>query len=101
MNPIGLLRKVALLEGFSFLALMGVAMPLKYFAGLPQAVKLAGWLHGVLFVIFCFALLIVMIAAKWSLGRGVAFFGAALLPFGPFLLDRRMQRYEAEYLAGK
>ena len=35
-------RLVALLEGSSFLALLFIAMPLKYLAGLPLAVRIVG-----------------------------------------------------------
>ncbi|MSP17466.1 MAG: DUF3817 domain-containing protein, partial [Myxococcales bacterium] len=45
-TPIGRLRVVAFAEGCSFLLLLGVAMPLKYLAGLPLAVRLVGSLHG-------------------------------------------------------
>ncbi len=96
-NPIPLLRTVALIEAVSFLVLLGVAMPLKYLAHQPMAVKIVGWMHGALFIVFCFALLRVMIRAKWSLGRGALIFVAALLPFGPFVVDRRMRGYEAEF----
>ena len=96
-NPIPLLRAVALVEGVSFLALLGVAMPLKYFAGMPMAVKIAGWIHGVLFMIFAVALVHTAAAAKWSLGRAATVFVAALLPFGPFVIDRRMKQYQAEF----
>jgi integral membrane protein len=95
-NPIPFLRKVALTEGISFLILLGIAMPLKYFAGLPMAVKLSGWIHGVLFIVLCAALVQTMIVAKWPLARGAIVFVAALLPFGPFLIDRRLRRYETE-----
>lgn len=95
-NPIPFLRTVALVEGASFLLLLGVAMPLKYFAGLPQAVKLMGMIHGVLFMVFGVALLQTMWVVKWPMLRGLAVFVAALLPFGPFIMDRRMRAYEAE-----
>ena len=36
MSPLGRLRLIAFVEGCSYLALLGVAMPLKYFAGMPQ-----------------------------------------------------------------
>ena len=71
-------------------------MPLKYFAGVPIAVTVAGWIHGILFVLLCFALLRAMLHARWSLVRGAAVFIAALLPFGPFLIDRWLVRWEAE-----
>jgi integral membrane protein len=97
-NPISVLRVAGLIEGVSFLVLLGIAMPLKYFAGLPMAVKIAGWIHGVLFVAFCLALWRAMVAAKWPVLRAVPVFIAALLPFGPFVIDRRLRRDEAEFL---
>ena len=96
-NPIPFLRYTALVEAASFLLLVGVAVPLKYFADRPGAVKVLGWAHGVLFVIFCVALAQTMWAARWPAGRGVMVFVAALLPFGPFLVDRRMKRYAEEF----
>jgi integral membrane protein len=99
-NPIPFLRKVAKVEAISFLILLGVAMPLKYLAGIPLAVKICGWIHGILFVVFCAALLQTMVTARWSFSRAVPIFISALLPFGPFVLDRRMAAYEQEYAAG-
>lgn len=96
-NPIPFLRKVALAEAVSFLLLLGVAMPMKYFMDLPVAVRVVGMIHGVLFVIFCVALLRTMVVAKWPILRSATIFIAALLPFGPFVVDRRMANYETEF----
>ena len=96
-NPVQQLRVVALLEGVSFLVLLFIAMPLKYMANLPAAVKWAGWIHGVLFMILCLLLLHCALAAKWSWRRAMLIFFAALVPFGPFLIDRRMKQYASEY----
>jgi integral membrane protein len=96
-NPILFLRYAGLVEAVSFIVLIGIAMPLKYFVGLPIAVKLAGSIHGGLFVVLCAALFQTMLVAKWPMGRGALVFLAALLPFGPFLIDRRMLGYEAEF----
>src|SRR3982751_4956727 len=96
-NPIPFLRIVALTEAVSFLVLLGVAMPLKYFAGMPLAVKAVGWAHGVLFMVYCVALVQAAVVAKWPGGRGGLVFVAALLPFGPFVVDRRMRQYEDEF----
>ena len=97
MNPIPFLRQIAFAEGVSFLVLLGIAMPLKYIAGVPLAVKIVGWLHGVLFVVFCCALLRTLLVARWSLVRCAAIFVAALLPFGPFIADRRMAQWEEDF----
>lgn len=96
-NPISFLRKIALAEAISFLVLMGIAMPLKYFMDIPVAVNVVGWIHGILFVTFCGSLLQTMIVAKWPFLRSLMIFIASLLPFGPFIADRRMAAYEAEF----
>ena len=95
-NPVPFLRAAGLVEGVSFLVLLFVAMPLKYFAGLPQAVKVVGWTHGLLFIVLCAALLYTTVVARWPLARAGLVFVAALLPFGPILIDRRMKGFEAE-----
>lgn len=97
-NPIALLRRLAFWEAISFLVLLGVAMPLKYLAGMPMAVKAFGWAHGVLFISLCAVLLQTMCTARWPLGRGALIFAAALIPFGPFLVDRRLEGFEQEFL---
>ncbi|WP_234734421.1 DUF3817 domain-containing protein [Tellurirhabdus bombi] len=87
-------RSVALLEGISFLVLLGIAMPLKYFAGIPQVVKVVGWAHGVLFVAYILTLVSVTIERRWSFGRVVVAFIASLIPFGTFWLDAKLKREE-------
>jgi integral membrane protein len=98
-NPVTVLRILALVEAVSFLILLFVAMPLKYFAGMPGAVKAAGWVHGLLFIFFCMALVHTAVAAGWPARRVGLVLMAALLPFGPFVLDRRMRQYRDEFVA--
>ncbi len=86
------LRRIGLVEGISFLLLLGVAMPLKYFAGLPLAVKVVGWAHGLLFMVFLLALWRAKQSARWPLSLVAIVFLAACLPFGPFLIDGRLRR---------
>ena len=93
-NPVTYVRFVGLIEAVSFLLLLFVAMPLKYLAGIPLAVKVAGWFHGVLFMLLGVGLLRAMFEAKWPFKRALTVFIAALLPFGPFVIDRRMKEWE-------
>jgi integral membrane protein len=88
------LRRVSLVEGISTLVLFGVAMPLKYFAGMPAAVTLVGTIHGVLFTGLAFLLLLAI--WKVPIPVRVAALGlfAAVFPGGPFLFDRTLRRYE-------
>lgn len=94
-TPIGRLRVIAFIEGLSFLLLLGVAMPLKYFADLPAAVQIAGWLHGALFILYLLAVAEVTVKHHWSLMQIAVALIASLIPFGTFLLDARLRREES------
>ena len=91
-TPLGRFRLVSLLEGLSYVVLVGIAMPLKYFAGDTAAVPLVGRIHGGLFVLFVLALLHAAKAERWSRrAQGIAMI-AALLPLGAFWLERAVRR---------
>ena len=81
-----LIAFVGYLEGFSFLILMGYAMPLKYIAGDPEMVSLMGSLHGGLFVAYI-ALLFLGVGKHWTLTALIHGFIAAVVPAGPFLFE--------------
>ena len=93
-TPIGRLRAVGLLEGTSFLVLLFIALPLKYFGGMPLAVKLVGWAHGLLFMLYLLALGHTASSRQWSLLRVGAGFLASVVPFGPFVFDVWLRREE-------
>ncbi len=90
-TAVGRLRAAAMVEAVSFLLLLGVAMPLKYFAGMPLAVKITGWTHGLLFLAFGVCLLVAQGERQWPVRWTAVIFVAALLPFGPFIIDRRLK----------
>jgi len=89
-TPTARLRAVAFLEGLSYLALLFIAMPLKYLADQPLAVRIAGSLHGLLFVSLMLAILQGLRKRgkpfAWGLRIGIA----SVLPFGTFFLDREL-----------
>ncbi|MFT2009493.1 DUF3817 domain-containing protein [Pontibacter sp. 13R65] len=91
---IGRLRAIGILEGISFLLLLGIAMPLKYMAGIPEAVKFVGWAHGVLFVLYIGAVAQAAMDHNWSLKKIAISLFASLLPFGPFLIDGKLKKEE-------
>ena|SRR5688572_19539244 len=93
-TAIGRFRTIAITEGISFLVLLFIAMPLKYFAGIPEAVTVVGWLHGLLFVLYMIAGLDVRKVHKWNGKKVFIAVMAAFLPFGPFLLDNYLIKPE-------
>lgn len=88
-------RKIALIEGISYLFLVFIAMPLKYWANMPDVVKYTGWIHGVLFVAYCLLLLQVWIKYRWKFGMALWAFVASLIPFGTFILDKQLKGMQA------
>jgi integral membrane protein len=83
---------IAVAEGYSFLLLLFVAMPLKYMAGLPLAVKITGSLHGALFIAYVGSAIFLFTHAKWPLDRIPGLLYAAILPFGTFVMERKWLR---------
>lgn len=88
-------RKVSVAEGVSFLLLLFIAMPLKYFADAPAMVKYVGWAHGVLFIAYLAVGLHTAILCKWNIGRVALAVVASILPFGPFVFERSLKKEEA------
>jgi integral membrane protein len=90
--PVRRFRAIAIAEGVSFLLLLGIAMPLKYAAGMPMAVRWAGWTHGLLFMAYVAAAAVVFSNEDWPMSRVPLVFLAGILPFGTFVLERRWLR---------
>lgn len=85
---------VARLEGVSFLVLLGIAMPLKYLAGIPLAVRISGAIHGVLFLAFLHALWRVASQDGWPRRRTVTWLVASVVPLALFFVERDLTRRE-------
>lgn len=82
------------IEGYSYLALLFIAMPLKYLLGVAIAVKIVGMAHGILFIIFCILLAIAWQETQWSIKESILFFIASLIPFGTFFTKNKIKSYE-------
>ena len=89
-------RRIAYAESISFLVLMLIAMPMKYIAHMPIATKIMGMIHGVLFIVFIFAITAVAIDRQWEKKRLFLGYLASVLPFGAFILDRKIFRDETK-----
>jgi integral membrane protein len=84
-------RLVSLLEGVSYIVLLGIAMPLKYAGGNTAIVPIVGPIHGALFVLFGLALYAVATNRDWSWRQSTIAMIAAIVPLGAFWLERRLR----------
>lgn len=84
-------RIVAFAEGVSLIVLVGIAVPLKYLAGVHEATLIPGWIHGVLFLLYLVAGVQVAADEEWSPALIAGAFFASLVPGGTFLLDRKLK----------
>jgi integral membrane protein len=89
-------RKIAWLEGVSFLVLLAIAMPLKYWAGMPAAVRIVGSVHGLLFIAYAVCAGLLVMRRQWSVARGAVAMVASVVPFGTFVFDRSLRDELAE-----
>lgn len=89
------LRSVAVVEGISYLVLLFIAMPLKYLGDMPLAVRVAGSVHGALFVWLGVLVLGGLITRGRPMGWAVKIMVASLVPFGTLVIDRGL-RAEAD-----
>lgn len=94
-TPIRRLRFIGFVEGVSYLALLGIAMPLKYLAGMPLAVRIVGSIHGALFILFFVA----VAETYWRRKPAIAGLWpwaalASVVPCGTFVFDRWLYRIE-------
>lgn len=93
MDPhIARFRQWALAEGWSYLVLLFIAMPLKYLAEWPWGVKAVGWAHGILFIGYWITAVPLFTKLRWDPERLVGLGAASLLPFGTFVMERKWLR---------
>ena len=95
-TALGRLRVIGWWEGGSFLVLLGIAMPLKYFAGWPAAVRVVGMAHGILFMLYILAAIQAALEYHWPWKRTALVMAASILPAGPFVVDAKLLRNEAK-----
>jgi len=91
-TPIGKLRILAAIEGISFLVILFVTMPLKYIFGMPQANKIFGTIHGILFILYVFAVIYLSFVQKWQFRKTFLALLVSIIPFGTFWADVKLFR---------
>lgn len=98
-NALGRLRIICHVEGLTLLALVGIGVPLKHFAGRPEMVSILGPIHGAAFLLYALWLFECSVAGRWKASEIIKLFVAAFIPFGFVSSNRLLARKDAEGIA--
>jgi len=82
-------KVISFLEGVSYLILLFIGVPLKYFAENPVVVKSVGMPHGILFLAYVVGVFLIRKKMKWDLTNTLIALVASLLPFGTFYINKK------------
>ena len=93
-------RVVAWVVGVLLLVLVGIAMPLKYFADEPAMVSVVGPIHGFVYMVYLVIAFDLSVRAKWTFTRTLVVLLAGTIPVMSFVAERKVtswirQRSEA------
>lgn len=91
-TSLGRLRAIAFIEGVSFLVILFVTMPLKYGMNIAEPNKVVGMLHGVLFIVYILAVVLIKDKMTWGAKEFILALLASIIPFGTFWADRKLFR---------
>jgi integral membrane protein len=82
-------RVMAYVVGVFLLILVGVAMPLKYFADRPALVGIVGPIHGFLYMVYLVTAFDLAVRARWPFLRTVLVLLAGTIPVMSFVAERK------------
>ena len=83
---------LAFSDGVALLALVFVAVPVKYLLDLPLGVKILGPLHGTLFITLTLTMLAALFRGILKPSLAALLFFGALIPLGAFFADHKLKQ---------
>jgi integral membrane protein len=86
---LNLLKRVAILEGISYL-LFAITMPLKRYYGMLLPNKIVGMSHGILFISYILLVLFLSAKKNWTIQEKILLYLASVLPFGTFYVEKKI-----------
>jgi integral membrane protein len=88
-NMIKIFKITSFLEGVSYILLLFVGVPLKYFGDNDVLVKSLGMPHGMLFLAYILLALWIRSKMNWNATDTFIVLIASLLPFGTFYINKK------------
>lgn len=81
-------KYLAIAEGYSFLLILFITMPLKYLAGLGLPNQIIGMAHGFLFLAYVVMAIVIAQQLKWNFKTTLIVIAMSVVPFGTFWMER-------------
>lgn len=94
-------RVMAYVVGTLLIVLVGIAVPLKYFADKPAMTSVVGVIHGWLYMLLIITAFDLSRRARWSWRRLVLIALAGTVPFLSFVAERSATKNVRRKLAGR
>lgn len=95
-------RIAAYVTGIGLIILVCVAVPLKYFAGIPGPVAVVGAMHGFFYMAYVVCTLILAERCRWRPVQALVVVLAGTIPFVSFIAERKVTKQvrQAEAVPG-
>ena len=76
------------IEGLSYIILLFIVLPFKYYFSLPLAIKIIGSIHGAIFLLFLYRLYQLSTKIDIPFKESSLYLILSLIPFGSFYIDK-------------
>ncbi|WP_282938984.1 DUF3817 domain-containing protein [Corynebacterium auriscanis] len=91
MTPKKLYSTLAVAETITWALLIG-GMILKYTNVTPLGVRIAGGIHGFVFLTYCVATVMIWMNNRWSFGRGILGLLSSVIPFATIPFEKQADK---------
>lgn len=88
-STINIFKIIAFLEGISYILLLFIAVPIKYFGDNPKYVQWLGMPHGLLFIAYIILAIIIGANLKWNNKTLGSVLVASVIPFATFFIHKK------------
>ncbi len=88
---INIFKIVSFLEGISYILLLFIASPIKYFYEDKTYVQMLGMPHGILFIAYIALAVLLKIELKWNVKTFGIVCLLSLIPFGTFFVGKYLK----------
>jgi integral membrane protein len=96
-DPLERFRKIAFIEGLSFLLLLFISMPMKYYLGYASFSWYVGAAHGGLFILYILFAIEILMRCRINFVQFLRVLIASVIPFGTFFNDKMLKEQQIKF----